>query len=59
MLTDHVCFVYQFGKGENSLTVAKFNHSYSNSPAAFKEFNNIRTKQQAIYDSKNGNFNFF
>ena len=32
----------QFGKGEKSLTVAKFNHSYTNSPAVFKEFNNVK-----------------
>ena len=33
--------VNQFRKGENSLMVAKFYHSYSNSPAVFKEFKNI------------------
>ena len=36
------CYTYQFGKDETSLTVAKFNHSYSNSPAVFKEFNNVK-----------------
>ena len=31
-----------FGKGENSLTVAKFNHSYSNSQMVCKELNNVK-----------------
>ena len=32
----------------NSLTVAKVDHSYSNSPAVYKEFNNLSNKAMIV-----------